>query len=85
MENTTCKQNFDKSASNGMIFFNAVVTTVACFAACTVYKMDLIKLGVSSPRFLRQFVGPPRTIQRDWPWHKILHDRNAKVKRVLRP
>ena len=67
----------DKNASIALRlkFFDAMVTSVACFAAGhrKVYVGELRKLDVHCRRLLRRMVGAPPDAKWNGPWHEVLH------------
>ena len=57
-------------------FFDAMVTSVVCFAAGhrKVYVGELRKLDVHCRKLLRRMVGPPPDANGNGPWHEVLHE-----------
>ena len=66
-------------------FFNAMVTSVVCFAAGhrKVYVGELRKLDAHCRKLLRRMVGPPPGINWNGPWHDILHEWHVRIEQQL--
>ena len=69
------------SISQRLRLFQAVVTSVACFAAehRPLYTEDLRHFDIEFRRLVRQIVGPPPDTDWTAPWHEILHRWNQRV------
>ena len=63
-------------------YFNAMVTSVACFVAAhrIIYKQDLCKMDIVFRRLLRSIVGPPGDVDWTLQWHEIFLHWNERVK-----
>ena len=74
-----CDKNV--SLNSRIKFFDSVVTSVVRSGAGQrkLYKSELRKLDVHCRKLLRQFVGPPGSIDWTQPWHSILHQWNQRV------
>ena len=66
--------------------FNAVVSSVACFAAChrTPRQTHIQLMATSFRKLLRQVVGVPAGLDWSQPWHDILHEWNEKGLHYMR-
>ena len=68
----------DKSVSiaHRLVYFDAMVTPVACFASGhrKIYKQDFRKLDVKFRKLVRTIVGPPGGLDWSAPWHHIFHE-----------
>ena len=66
-------------------FFDAMVTSVVCFAAGhrKVYVGELRKLDAHCRKLLRRMVGPPPDINWNGPWHDILHEWHIRIEQQL--
>ena len=73
------------SMASGLKFFDAMVTSVVCFAAGhrKIYTSDLQKLDVHCRKLLRRVVGPPADIDWNEPWHTILHAWHRRIDQQL--
>ena len=55
-------------------FFDAMITSVVCFAAGRkTYTNDPRKLDMHCQKLCRRDVGPPADLDWNQPWHTILH------------
>ena len=66
-------------------FFDAMVTSVVCFAAGhrKVYVGELRKLDVHCRKLLRRMVGPPPDANWNGPWHEVLHEWHIRIEQQL--
>ena len=66
-------------------FFDAMVTSVVCFAAGhrKVYVGELRKLDVHCRKLLRRMIGPPPDANWNGPWHEILHEWHIRIEQQL--
>ena len=66
-------------------FFDAMVTSVVCFAAGhrKVYVGELRKLDVHCRKLLRRMVGPPPDANWNGPWHEVLHEWHIRIKQQV--
>ena len=61
--------------------FDAMITSVVCFAARhrKIYTNDLRKVDVHCQKLFQRVVGPPADIERNQPWHTILHSWHNRI------
>ena len=64
--------------------FQALVSPVACYASgCKPLTLtDANRFHVAYRRYLRQVVGFPKLLDRDLPWHEMLHHVHSKIKEI---
>ena len=70
------------SVSKRLKYFNAVVSSVACFGSGhrAIYNSQLATLDVHCRNLCRSIVGPPSEVDWNEAWNEILHLWNERVK-----
>ena len=71
----------DCSVKHRLRYFEAVVSSTACFAAehRPLYRKHLEKYDIQFRKFVRRIVGPPPGTNWSAQWHEILHEWNMRV------
>ena len=66
-------------------YFDAMVTSVVCFAAGhrTVCVGERRKFDVQRRKLLGRMVGPPADVNWNGPWHAIMHEWNVRIEQEL--
>ena len=73
------------SISKRLKYFNAVVSSVACFGSGhrAIYNSQLATLDVQCRKLCRSIVGPPPEVDWNTAWNEVLHLWNERVKNFI--
>ena len=74
-------QCHDRSIKHRLRYFEAIVSSTACFAAehRPLYRKHLQKYDVQFGKLVRRIVGPPPSTDWSAQWHDILHEWNMRA------